>query len=157
MTRLTRCMQCCATRNLTTCNHVAIWRELRASPWAGYETTTICAPPQSPHARCIAWRLGDRDRNRYAVLLRPHRERGHDGRIQRHAVSGLLAITLQSTFAGKAHAIDAGPRFAVVSRVGKSVHLPLECSESAERFRIEHLHENRCAPSRRRVGSTVAG
>src|ERR1700693_1984275 len=131
MTRWTRCRQCCATRNLTMCSHVAIWREFRASPWAGCKTKhNLRGAAVVPHARRLAWRLGDRDRNRYAVLLRPHRERGHDSRIQRHAVSGLLAITLQSAFAGKAHVIDAGPRFAVVSRVGKSVHLALDCRKA---------------------------
>ena len=78
------------------------------------------------------------------------------GRITQR-VPGPYVTSTPSAFAGKAHVIDAGPRFAVVSRVGKSVHLSLERSKPAERFRIEHLHENGSAPSRRRVGSTVAG
>src|SRR2546423_4322520 len=69
----------------------------------------------------------------------------------------LLATTLQPAFAGKADAIDAGTWLAVTGGVCNDIHLPLERGQSAEGFRIEHLHEDRPSPARCRVRPSVPG
>jgi hypothetical protein len=68
-----------------------------------------------------------------------------------------FAIALETTLARQPHGLCAGlNRRAARSRYQK-IHLPLERRESAERFRVENLHEHGAAPARRRVGATVPG
>jgi rubredoxin len=77
--------------------------------------------------------------------------------IQRDAVRALLAQPAHSRLAGEAYAFDARTRLRRVRDIDHVIHLPPERGDSAERFRVEDLHEHRAAPAFGRVRAAEAG
>ena len=77
--------------------------------------------------------------------------------MQAHAVFALIPEARETAFAGQSNAIHSRARRRIVACIDEPIQLPRECGSAAETLRIEHLHEDRCAPAFGGVGATRAG